>query len=223
MKRAMSNQFPLNLEHAPSFASEDFLELPCNEEAVKLLQGWPLWSMHAMALIGPGGSGKSHLGHAWCLKSNAIELTPKTDITGLGEGVNIFIDDADNGSFEEDMLFHVYNWTKETNGSLLITGKSSPTRWNIGLKDLKSRMATLQVATIGAPDDEALMMILSKLFADRQLVVDQALLQYLVLRMERSFECATRIVAEMDRLALAKMRKITKALAKEVLEILDVE
>lgn len=219
----MSNQFPLNLEHASSFASEDFLTLPCNEEAVTLLQSWPSWPVHAVALIGPKGSGKSHLGHAWCEKAEAITLTPKTDITTLKEGCNLFVDDADSGLFPEDMLFHIYNWCKETSGSLLFTGQSAPNRWSIALPDLKSRLATLHVTSIGSPDEEALTMILAKLFSDRQLIIDDAILAYLVSRMERSFEMANKIVRELDILSLAKKRRLTRVLAKEVLEKLDTE
>lgn len=219
----MSNQFPLNLEHASSFASEDFLTLPCNEEAVTLLQNWPSWPAHAVALIGPKGSGKSHLGHAWCEKADAITLMPKTDITTLKDGCNLFIDDADSGLFPEDMLFHVYNWCKETSGSLLFTGQSAPNRWSITLPDLKSRLATLHVTSIGAPDEEALTMILAKLFSDRQLIIDDTILAYLISRMERSFEMANKIVRELDILSLAKKRRLTRVLAKEVLEKLDTE
>ena len=219
----MSNQFPLNLEHAPSFASEDFLTLPCNCEAVDILQNWPSWPVHAVALVGPKGSGKSHLGNAWSEKAGATLLTPQTDITTLKEGSNLLIDDADIGQFPEDMLFHAYNWCKETSGSMLFTGQSAPSRWEINLPDLKSRLATLQVASIGSPDEDALMMILAKLFSDRQLIIDDNILPYLVSRMERSFEMANSIVSELDQLSLAKNRRLTRNLAKEVLEKLDTE
>ena len=223
MKRVMSNQYPLNFGHEPSFASEDFLTLPCNEASVQMLQSWPSWPMHAMALVGPKGSGKSHLGHAWSTEAGAIHLTPEMDITTLSEGANLFIDDADSGKYDEDMLFHVYNWTKETSGSLLMTGQTAPNRWNVALKDLVSRLATVHVTSIGSPDEEALMMILSKLFSDRQLVVDETIVNYLISRMERSFEMAIRVVAEMDHTGLAKKRRLTRVLAKEVLETLDSE
>ena len=219
----MSNQFPLDLEHAPSFASEDFLTLPCNEESVQILQNWPSWPMHALALVGPKGAGKSHLGHAWGEKADAVHLTPQSDISSLGEGSNLFVDDADSGLYPEDMLFHIYNWSKETGGSILFTGQTAPNHWSVALPDLKSRLATLQVTAIGSPDEDALMMILAKLFSDRQLMVDENILIYLVSRMERSFEMANRIVYEMDRTGLAKKRRLTRILAKEVLEKLDTQ
>ncbi len=219
----MSKQIPLDLKHTSSFASEDFLTLPCNDEAVGLLESWPSWPSHALALIGPKGSGKSHLGHAWCQKADATSLTPKSDITTLKEGCNLFVDDADQGLFPEDMLFHVYNWCKETSGTILFTGQTAPNRWSIELPDLKSRLATLHVTSIGQPDEDALMMILAKLFSDRQLKIDDNILPYLVSRMERSFDMANIIVAELDHISLAKKRRLTKILAKEVLEKLDTE
>lgn len=219
----MSDQFPLNLEHVPSFASEDLLTLSCNVEAVQILQSWPDWPSHALALIGPKGAGKSHLGHAWGAQVGAIDLTPSFDITTLSEGSNVLVDDADSGIYNEDMLFHLYNWTKETGGTILFTGNVAPNNWVIKLPDLKSRLATIYVTSIGVPDEEALMMILAKLLSDRQLIYGENLLDYLVTRMERSFEFANRVAAELDQMALAKKRRITRNLAREVLEKLDSE
>ena len=221
MKRLMTSQLPLDLKHAPSFASEDFLMLPCNSDAVNMLQGWPDWPSHAVALVGPKGSGKSHIGHAWCIKSDAIILKPNSDITTLNDGANIFVDNADDGDFPEDMLFHIYNWAKETSGSILFTGKNAPNRWPVQLPDLKSRLATLTVTSIGSPDEEALAMILAKLFSDRQLVIDDNILPFLVTRMERSFETAITIVEELDHLSLVRKRRLTRVLAKEVIEKLE--
>lgn len=92
--------------------------------------------------------------------------------------------------------------------------------WPVELPDLKSRLKAATVVEIGEPDDELLMQVLTKLFADRQLFVDERLIGYIVARMERSLEAAQTIVERIDHLALARATRPTRALAAEVLEAL---
>ena len=63
--------------------------------------------------------------------------------------------------------------------------------------------------------------ILLKLFADRQLVVPEALIAYLVRHMERSFDAAQAIVAGLDAASLRQRRPITVALAHALLERIE--
>jgi len=55
-----------------------------------------------------------------------------------------------------------------------------------------------------------------KLFADRQLAVDENLVGYLVTRIERSFAAARMAVETLDREALSRKRPVTRALAGEL-------
>ena len=59
--------------------------------------------------------------------------------------------------------------------------------------------------------------MLFKLFSDRQLVVDPAVIAYIALRIERSLDAASAIVAALDREALARGKPVTRAMAGEVL------
>ena len=59
--------------------------------------------------------------------------------------------------------------------------------------------------------------MLTKLFADRQLAVDPAVVDFIVMRMERSLESANLIVEHLDREALAAGRPVTRQLAASVL------
>ena len=56
---------------------------------------------------------------------------------------------------------------------------------------------------LGEPDDDLLRRVLVKLFADRQLAVDSAVVDYIVVRMERSLQAANALVDDLDREALA--------------------
>lgn len=70
---------------------------------------------------------------------------------------------------------------------------------------------------IGAPDEALVRAVLVKLFLDRQLLVDESVIDFLSLRLERSFEAARRIVAALDREALAQARAVTRPMASKVL------
>ena len=58
-------QLALALGHTESFAREDFLGGPSNGAALTLIESWPDWPSRAVALVGPEGSGKSHLAAIW--------------------------------------------------------------------------------------------------------------------------------------------------------------
>ena len=58
--------------------------------------------------------------------------------------------------------------------------------------------------------------VLVKLFADRQLAVDEALVTYLLARLERSFAAAQAAVMQLDAEALRLQRPVTRALAGEI-------
>jgi chromosomal replication initiation ATPase DnaA len=115
-------------------------------------------------------------------------------------------------------MFHLHNHLRNTGGTLLMTAQSAPTRWNIALPDLASRMQATTITQIDNPDDALLSALIMKLFADRQIMPKPALVQYLTPRIERSVAAAADIVARLDEAALANGRKINQALAAELLD-----
>ena len=118
----------------------------------------------------------------------------------------------------EEALFHLYNQAREAGTSMLLTAAKSPARWPIKLADLSSRLRTISSATIGAPDDALLSAVIVKLFADRQLTIEGSVLDYAIARMVRTFDAARQFVADADREALEKKRRITVPLVRDILE-----
>ena len=104
---------------------------------------------------------------------------------------------------------------------MLITARTSPAGWTIALRDLASRLKALPVVALAPPDDALLRALIVKLFADRQLAVDESLVSYLATRIERSFGAARAAVDRLDREALRLKRPVTRALAVEVLRELQ--
>ncbi len=213
-----THQIPLNLEQEPSYEMADFIVSSSNAEAYGFLENSDAWPVHAVALVGGAASGKSHLAIAWGTENDAVFWSGEEAISDLPHKSIIIVEDADTGSYSDDTLFHLFNWTKEIGSKLLFTARTNPNQWQVGLPDLVSRLATVAVASIKEPDDELLMVLLIKLFSDRQLQVDVNVIQYLVPRIERSFESAKSLVEKLDHLALSGKRKITRQLAKECLE-----
>jgi chromosomal replication initiation ATPase DnaA len=213
-------QLPLDLAGAPTYLAADFVVSDSNRVARDWISRWPAWPSFALAISGPAGSGKTHLArifgdHARAPVFAAADLT-LDGVPGLAKAPAVAIEDADRG-FDETALLHLHNLLRESGRSLLLTARIPPSRWTIALPDLRSRLTALPHAAIDPPDDGLLRIVLAKLFADRQIRVRPVILSYLVARMERSFECARLLVAELDKAALSGRRPVTIAVARDVL------
>lgn len=186
-----------------------------------MVDRWPDWPDRILSLIGPPGSGKSHLLAIWAERAKAMRVDP-ADLPTL-EALNVaapaalVIDDVDNVT-NETALFHLLNFSVEHRAFLLMSARRPPRAEDVRLPDLLSRLRRAPVVEIGAPDDELMRAVLEKLFRDRQLTVDAPALGYVSLRLERSLDSARAYVAALDREALAQRRPITRTLAAEVME-----
>jgi chromosomal replication initiation ATPase DnaA len=86
----------------------------------------------------------------------------------------------------------------------------------VAIRDLASRLRALPSVALSAPEDGLLRALIVKLAADRQLSVDEALVNYLANRIERSFAAARTAVARLDEEAMRQHRPVTRALAAEL-------
>ena len=193
---------------------------PSNEVALRLIESWPAWPSRVLLLAGPSGSGKTHLVHIWASTADAAIMAADTlaDLVHptIVPGGAIAIEDVAPEAAPEPALFHLINSVREVGGSLLLTSRTPAEEWQVSLPDLRSRLRLAAPAALGAPDDELLRKVLVKLFADRQLVVDKPLIDYLISRMERSLNAAVNLVETLDREALASGRGVTRPLAAAV-------
>ncbi len=219
--RSGPRQMALDLALPESLSRDDFLAAPCNETALGLIESWPDWPSKVVALVGPPGAGKSHLGAIWADMAGARRLAAR-DLTGsnpaeaLATGALLLEDAGPRTS--EVALFHLLNSAREEDAFVLMTAREAPVSWGTGLRDLASRLRALPVVAVAEPEDGLLRSVLVKLFADRQLVVDAEIVEFLARRMERSLDSARRLVAELDREALETGRRLTRPLASQVLD-----
>ena len=134
---------------------------------------------------------------------------------------NHVIDDADRIGRGEANVFHALNRLREQGRSVLLTAQSAPDAWRLRTPDLLSRLRLAPVLQLEAPDDILVRAVLIKLFADRQLVVDATVVDYLARRMERSISAARHLVSRLDNTNLARGGRITRATAADVLASLE--
>jgi chromosomal replication initiation ATPase DnaA len=217
--RKTAEQLPLAFGHDPATGRDDLLIAEPVNAAVAMIDAWPNWPSPVVIIAGPVGSGKSHLAAIWREKAAAetIEAKAGGGAEEAAEHGPVLIEDADRNGFDDRTLFHIINNVRQNGHTLLITSRLWPMSWPVDLPDLRSRLKAATVVEIGEPDDELLSQVIVKLFADRQLFVDDRLVAYIVARMERSLEAAQTLVERLDRLALARGSRITRALAQEVL------
>ena len=213
-------QLPLDFPVETRFGADDFLPALANEAALALVRAWPDWPDRIVMLVGPAGSGKSHLAAIWAARAGARVLDPLSlpspaTLAAMTPGP-MLIDDADR-VVDETALFHLLNFVIEHRLSLLMTRQRAPLPGEVALPDLLSRLRRAPAIEIGAPDEALVRAVLEKLCRDRQLSVDEPALAYATLRLERSLEAARAFVTALDRAAMAQGRAVTRALAAEVM------
>jgi len=212
-------QLALALDHAESYAREDFLSGTCNRDALALIESWPDWPAKAIALIGPEGSGKTHLATIWAAAAGARvisaralgEIEPRS---ALATGA-LVVEDA-VATKDERALFHLINLAREEAAFLLFTARTMPSLWPMAIPDVVSRLRALPAVTLVAPDDVMLRGVMVKLAADRQLALDESVVSYLSTHTERSFAAVRSAVIALDKEALRQGRPPSRALAAEM-------
>ncbi|MBS9477922.1 chromosomal replication initiator DnaA [Ancylobacter radicis] len=218
-----TRQLPLDLPHADSRSRDDFLPAPANEAALALIDSFPDWPAPLVALVGPEGAGKSHLAAIFAQASGAPVIAARDllipALPHVLESGALVVEDLGEGPLDEAALFHLINLAKEQDARVLLTARRAPAVLAAAMatRDLGSRLRAMPTAVLGPPDDALLAAVAVKLFADRQIAPDEALLAYLLPRVERSIAGLREIIAALDSEALARKRPLTRALASELL------
>lgn len=200
------SQFALPLEYRSADGEADFYVSHANAEAMAMLDRGPDWPSRTLIVVGPEGAGKSHL----------LRL-----FAGRRPGAARIFDDADTPARDETAIFHAWNAAQAEGPALLIAARTPPGEWDIGLPDLRSRLAAAGIVRIDAPDDALLAEIVAKSFRERGLRVSPIVIEYMVQRIERSFAAAASAVAAIDAAALAGQRAVTVPLVREALRLGD--
>jgi chromosomal replication initiation ATPase DnaA len=219
--RVQPRQLAFALPHAESLTRDNFLEGPANAAGLALVDSWPDWPNRIMLLVGPEGSGKSHLAAIWAEQAGARSisahaLTAAAVPGALATGA-LVVEDLKSTDLDERALFHLMNLAREEAAFVLITARTPPTALQIELRDLRSRLRAVPTVLLLSPDDQLFRALIIKFCADRQLIVDETVVSYLASRIERSYAAVRQAVELLDTEALRLGRPVTRALAADLL------
>ena len=219
--RVEPRQLAFVLPHAESLTRDNFLEGPANEAGLALIDRWPEWPNRIMLLVGPEGSGKSHLAAIWAEQAGARSISAHaltaTAVPGALATGALVVEDLKSPDVDERALFHLMNLAREEEAFVLITARIPASALQFELRDLRSRLRAVPTVSLLPPDDQLFRALIVKFCADRQLAVDETVVSYLAIRIERSYAAVRQAVELLDTEALRLGRPVTRALAAELL------
>ena len=219
----MNDQLILKFPSHQAYKKEDFYVSPGNQEAYDFINSWPRWIKKIVNIFGPSGSGKSHL--ASILKSNTSCLQIETK--NLSDEIffkfktkeALIIENLDE-KISEKLLFSLWNVAVQDNKYLLITSRKKINTYKFKLRDLISRVNSSLIIGINLPSDDLISVILAKNFSDKQIKVEKKHIDYIIKRIDRSYEKISQFILTLDKYSLKKGSPFSLKLIKEVLKMI---
>ena len=203
-----------------SFDENDYYVSKSNYFAKNIIEAWPKWEKKIVNLTGDKYSGKTHLSYIFKKKSNALYLYSKNIDDKILKKIklsnSIIIEDLDE-SFDEKLLYSIFNLVEQDNKYLLISSKKPIDTMKFTLPDLLSRLKNCIIATIEQPDDELIYAIILKSFSDRQIKLDNKIIDYIIKRIARSYSKMHEFIYKIDELSLKKKKSINFKIIKEII------
>ncbi|KFN46780.1 hypothetical protein N790_08160 [Arenimonas malthae CC-JY-1] len=215
-------QLPLSLRAPPDQRLDAFLGQPVVRDAVRAAARGE--SRDWLFLAGPAGSGKSHLLLAACAEAASAgrraAYLPLPAFAGrLGEALAqqegfdlVCLDGLDaiaGNAGDEEALFHFHNRARAGGGVVLYAARGNPAALGIALPDLVTRLGQCVRLTLEPLDEAGRRAVLRERAARRGLELDDAVLDYLLRRVDRDLASLTRLLDTLDRASLAAQRRIT--------------
>ena len=215
-----SNQTIIKFDYEKNFKNEDFYISKSNKHVFDFLNLWPKWERNFVNIIGDKFSGKSHLMDIFLKKNKGIKLNADTlkndDLKKLKIYENIIIENL-TSKIDEKLLYSLFNTVEQDNKYMLVTSIYPIVDLNFSLGDLKSRAKNFLLLRLEKPDDELIFAIIIKNLSDRQISLDNKLINYITSRIERSYSKIYDFIYKIDQLSLKKKKSIDLKIIKEVL------
>jgi chromosomal replication initiation ATPase DnaA len=219
----MNDQLILKFPSHQAYKKEDFYVSPSNREAYDFINSWPRWIKKIVNIFGPSGSGKSHLASILknktsYLQINSNELNEKI-FTRYKTKEALIIENLDE-KISEKLLFALWNVAMQDNKYLMITSKKPISSYKFKLKDLTSRVKSSLIIGIKLPSDDLISVIIAKSFSDKQIKVEKKHIDYIIKRIDRSYEKISQFILTLDKYSLKKRKPFSLKLIKEVLKMM---
>ena len=219
----MNDQLILKFPTQQAYQKEDFYVSPSNQEAYDFINKWPKWIKRIVNIFGPSGSGKSHLasilkGKTSYLQIDSNELNEKIFLKFKTKEA-LIIENLDENIYEK-LLFSLWNVVLQDNKYLLITSVKPISSYKFKLRDLISRVNSSLIIGINLPSDDLISVILAKNFSDKQIKVEKKHIDYIIKRIDRSYEKISQFILTLDKYSLKKGSPFSLKLIKEVIKMI---
>ncbi len=219
----MSDQLILKFPEHRAYKREDFYVSPSNQEAYDFINNWPKWIKRIVNIFGPSGSGKSHLSSILKTKTKCLEILANE----LNENIifefktkEVLIIENFNEKIPEELLFSLWNIALQDNKYFLINSIKPISSYKFKLPDLTSRVKSSLNIGIKLPSDDLISAIIAKNFSDKQIMVEEKHIDYIIKRIDRSYEKISQFILTLDRYSLKKGSPFGLKLIKEVLKMI---
>ena len=219
----MTDQLILKFPTKNAYLKEDFYVSHSNKEAYEFVSNWPKWIKNIANIYGPSGSGKTHLASILKTKTTTLEIQSDAlndEIFFEFKTKEALIIENLNEKISENLLFSLWNVTLQDNKYLLITSVKPINTYKFKLPDLKSRARGCMTIGIDLPNDDLISVILAKSFSDKQVKVEKKHIDYIIKRIDRSYEKISQFVLTLDKYSLKKGSPFGLKLIKEVLNMI---
>ena len=218
----MTDQLILKFPNNKIYSKDDFYVSSSNQQAYDFVNSWPNWMKRIVNIYGPQGSGKTHIASILKNKTQAMEIEAKSlnDKTFFEFKIKevLIIDNLDE-QVSENLLFSIWNAALQDNKYLLITSIKPINFYKFKLSDLKSRINSCLSIGIKLPSDDLISVILAKNFSDKQIKVEKKHIDYIIKRIDRSYEKISLFISILDKYSLKKGSPFNLKLIKEVLKM----
>ena len=219
----MTDQLILKFPTNKVYLKEDFYVSSSNQEAYEFISSWPRWIKRIANIFGPSGSGKTHLASILKSKTSALEI--QSDELNNKIFFEFKINEALiienlNEKVSENLLFSLWNFALQDNKYFLITSTKPISAYKFKLPDLKSRASSSLMIGINLPSDDLISVILSKNFSDKQIKIEKKHIDYIIKRIDRSYEKISQFISIVDKYSLKKSNPFNLKLIKEVLKMI---
>ena len=210
----------MKFEYEKNFKFDDFYISKCNQHIFDLFNLWPKWEKNFLNISGENFSGKSHLINIFLKKHKGIKFdTISFDNESLAKikvYQNIVLEDLDK-DIDEKLIYSLLNIIDLDNKFIIVTSEIPLVNINYSLVDLRSRTKNFLLYNIEKPDDELMFALILKNLSDRQISLNQKLINYIVKRIDRSYSKIFDFIYKIDELSLKKKKSIDFKIIKEAL------
>ena len=220
-----SKQLYFEMPNKKALGIEDYIITDSNNFAFDLIIKMVKGEINFGLISGPPYSGKTHLSkilikNARNYKILYFDRDYQNMLNRFEDSDFIILENINNVKHDkfEQKLFHIINLAKENNKKLLMTSRKPISEIDLNLEDLKSRLNSILEAKIKEPDDQLMELLLIKIFNDKQLKINPNIIDFLVSRLERSYESINLFIEKIDKFSLEKGKKITIPLINDLLK-----